>query len=67
MSKKPQTRRQITIVEQSGEPFADIHALQREALPALAGDITSTMRRLLDVGALVIVSGRVTVCEAKTQ
>jgi len=67
MSKKPQTRRQIIIVEQSGEPFPDLQALQREALPALAGDITSTMRRLIDMGALVIVSGRLTVSEAKTQ
>ena len=31
MSKKPQTRRQITIIEQGGDHFPDLQALQREA------------------------------------
>jgi len=67
MSIKTRTHTQITISEQSGDHFPDLYTAQRAAVRPLAGDIVSTLRRLIADGVLVVNSGRVIVAEAKTK
>jgi hypothetical protein len=67
MSIRTRTHEQIIIAEQSGDHFPDLYTAQRAALRPLAGDIVSTLRRLIADGVLVVDSGRVIVAEAKNK